>query len=388
MVHLPRFRSLSAGPTPCARILFVTLVSVLILPGCNSLPSASLPPPTSPRAARASISIPDETFSLLGYKRTWTGFAEVGRNTGIRFLETYDDLIIIQDNASTVTALDAVTGARRWRNPIGTSLSKFVGIVRFRGRVAVCGETEVFLLDQATGQTLERQPYAKVVGAAPLQIDSRLVFGTGLGRVFSHSLGSGLTLWENSVQGAIETAGIRVGVAVAFVSITGNIVFIEPATNSLLGLGHIYAGTSVPLASSNRLLFIASLDQSLYAFSPAGRLPIWRVRTEAPLADAPVHHAGVVYCTIPGRGMTAFDAQTGDELWVAPDVGGTVIGMRSGRPIVWDGTVVTLLNSDDGSVYASVELPGVSRLVMDGFTDGTLFAASDMGLVIRLVPNF
>ena len=68
-------------------------------------------------------------------------------------------------------------------------------------------------------------------------------------------------------------------------------------------------------------------------------------------------------------------------------MGGTVIGMRSGRPIVWDGSVVTLLNNDDGSVYASVELPGVSRLVMDGFTDGTLYAASDMGLVIRLVPN-
>ena len=384
MVHLPRFRSLSAGGAPCARIFFGTLASALILSGCNSLPSSS---PTSPRAARASISIPDETFSRLGYKRTWTGFAEVGRNTGIRFLETYDDLIIIQDNASTVTALDAQTGASRWRNMIARPMSKFVGIVRFRGRIVVCGETEVFLLDPATGQTLERQPYAKAVGAAPLQIDSRLVFGTGLGRVFAHSLGSGLTLWENSVQGAIETAGIRVGRAVAFVSITGNIVFIEPATNSLLGFGHIYAGTSVPLASSNRLLFIASLDQSLYAFSPASRLPIWRVRTEAPLADAPVHHAGVVYCTIPGRGMTAFVAETGDELWVAPDVGGTVIGMRSGRPVVWDGAVVTLLNSDDGSVYASVELPGVSRLVMDGFTDGTLFAASDMGLVIRLVPN-
>ena len=384
MVHLPRFRSLSAGGAPCARIFFGTLASALILSGCNSLPSSS---PTSPRAARASISIPDETFSRLGYKRTWTGFAEVSRNTGIRFLETYDDLIIIQDNASTVTALDAQTGATRWRNMIARPMSKFVGIVRFRGRIVVCGETEVFLLDPATGQTLERQPYAKAVGAAPLQIDSRLVFGTGLGRVFAHSLGSGLTLWENSVQGAIETAGIRVGRAVAFVSITGNIVFIEPATNSLLGFGHIYAGTSVPLASSNRLLFIASLDQSLYAFSPASRLPIWRVRTEAPLADAPVHHAGVVYCTIPGRGMTAFDAENGDALWVAPDVVGTVIGMRSGRPIVWDGSVVTLLNNDDGSVYASVELPGVSRLVMDGFTDGTLFAASDMGLVIRLVPN-
>lgn len=388
MVHLPRFRSPSAGRTTRAPIFFIALASALILSGCNSLPSASAPPPTSPKAARASISIPDETFSRLGYKRTWTGFAEVGRNTGIRFLETYDDLIIILDNASTVTALEAQTGARRWRNPIGTRLSKFVGIVRFQGRVAVCSETEVFLLDPATGQTLERQPYAKVVGAAPLQIDSRLVFGTGLGRVFAHSLGSGLTLWENSVQGAIETAGIRVGGAVAFVSITGNIVFIEPTTNSLLGLGHIYAGSSVPLASSNRLLFIASDDQSLYAFSPAGRLPIWRVRTEAPLVDAPVHHAGVVYCTIPGRGMTAFVAETGDELWVAPDVGGTVIGMRAGRPVVWDSAVVTLLNNDDGSVHASVELPGVSRLVMDGFTDGTLYAASDMGLVIRLVPNF
>lgn len=387
MVHTRRFRSLSFRSLSMAVCALAVPVGALLLGGCGGGSNSLHPRPINPDVTRASITLSDEVYAALGYRRSWTGFAEVGKRAGVLFFRTDDDLIIIQDGASTITALDVSTGARRWRTTISSGLSKFVGMARFGSIIVVCSESGAYFIDSATGTTVERQAFKRVVSTPPLQIGSALLFGTGIGRVFSHDLASGLSRWENSVGGTIESAGIAVGGSVAFVSTTGNISFLDPTSNSLRGTGGIYSGTNLPLAASNRLLFIASQDQSLYAFSPAGRLPIWRVRTEAPLADAPVHHAGVVYCTIPGRGMTAFDAETGNELWVAPDVGGTVIGMRSGRPIVWDGSVVTLLNNDDGSVYASEELPGVSRLVMDGFTDGTLFAASDMGLVIRLVPN-
>ena len=387
MVHTRRFRSLSFRSLSMAVCALAVPAGALLLGGCGGGSNSLHPRPINPDVTRASITLSDEVYAALGYRRSWTGFAEVGKRAGVLFFRTDDDLIIIQDGASTITALDVSTGARRWRTTISSGLSKFVGMARFGSIIVVCSESGAYFIDSATGTTVERQAFKRVVSTPPLQIGSALLFGTGIGRVFSHDLASGLSRWENSVGGTIESAGIAVGGSVAFVSTTGNISFLDPTSNSLRGTGGIYSGTNLPLAASNRLLFIASQDQSLYAFSPASQLPIWQVRTEAPLADAPVYHAGVVYCTIAKSGLTAFDAETGDRNWTALGVTGEVIGTRAGRLLVWNGSIVTVLDPADGSVFSELKLTGVDHLVMDEFSDGNLYATSDEGLVIRLVPN-
>lgn len=387
MVHTRRFRSPSFRSLTGTACTLAAPLAALLLNGCAGLPDSSRPSQINPAITRASITLSDDVYASMGYRRSWTGFAEVGKRAGVAFFRADDELVIIQDGASTITALDVSTGARRWRNTLATPLSKFVGIVRFGKLIVVCGEGGAYFIDPATGSTVDRQTFKRVVSTPPLQVGSSLLFGTGTGRVFSHDLASGLPRWENTVGGAIESAGIVVGGSVAFVSTTGNISFLDPASNSLRGTGGIYSGTNLPLAASNRLLFIASQDQSLYAFSPTSQLPIWQVRTEAPLTHAPIYHAGVVYCTIAKRGLTAFDARTGDENWAAPGVTGKVIGTRAGRLIVWNGSVVTVLDAADGSVFTELELTGVDHLVMDEFSDGNLYATSDEGLVIRLVPN-
>ena len=85
--------------------------------------------------------------------------------------------------------------------------------------------------------------------------------------------------------------------------------------------------------------------------------------------------------------MTAFDADSGQERWAAPDITGQVIGIRGSRLLVWDGSVLSALDPDDGSVLVQHQLPGVSRLALSDFANGDLFAVSDEGLVIRLVPG-
>jgi outer membrane protein assembly factor BamB len=392
MVHTRRFAFLSTplltGAAHAARRagLLAVPAAALLLGGCSGLSGGSMPNATSPKVARASIKLTDDVYAELGYRRAWTGFAEVGKRAGVDFFRADSDLVLVQDGASTITALDAATGARRWRSTLATPLSKFVGIVRHGNDIVVCGEGGTYIIDPATGKTVDRQPFKRVVSTPPLQIGSTLLFGTGVGRVFAHDLVSGLAQWENTVGGSVESAGIAVGGSVAFVSKTGNLSFLDPTSNSLRGLGGMYSGTNLPLAASDRLVFVASQDQSIYAFSPNSQLPIWQVRTEAPLANAPVYHAGVVYCTIAKKGMTALDARTGAVNWSAAEVSGAVIGTRAGRLLVWNGSVATVLDPADGSVYFQQELTGVDHLAVDAFTDGNLYAISDEGLVIRLVP--
>ncbi len=409
MVHTRRFAFLSTRPLsvaapaddrcdPCrdpgrgARplctrplgALVVASMAALLLGGCSM--SGSGPDATSPTKARASIALTDDVYAQLGYRRSWTGFAEVTRRGGVAFFRADPDLVLVQDDASTLTALDTATGARRWRSQLATPLTKFVGVVRHGSDIVVCGEGGTYIIDPATGKTVERQQFKRVVSTPPLQVGSMLLFGTGVGRVFAHDLVSGLARWENTVGGQIESAGVAVGGAVAFVSMTGHLSFLDPASNALRGLGGMYSGTNLPLAASDRLVFVASRDQSLYAFSPNSQLPIWQVRTQAPLAEAPVYHAGVVYCTIAEKGLTAFDAATGAQNWSVPSVTGEVVGTRSGQLIVWNGSVATVLDRADGSILFQQQLTGVDHLVMDTFVDGNLYMVSDEGLVIRLIP--
>ena len=127
MVHTRRFRSLSFRSLSMAVCALAVPAGALLLGGCGGGSNSLHPRPINPDVTRASITLSDEVYAALGYRRSWTGFAEVGKRAGVLFFRTDDDLIIIQDGASTITALDVSTGARRWRTTISSGLSKFVG---------------------------------------------------------------------------------------------------------------------------------------------------------------------------------------------------------------------------------------------------------------------
>jgi len=360
----------------------------LVAWGCESLPSADPPRLVGPDRARESIQVSDDDYAKLGLRREWTGYATVGRGAGVRYVKAYPDALLIQDGAANLSLMETTSGEVRWRNTLTTPLTRFVGLTRVGDRVVSCGEAEAFLVDQTTGQTLDRQRLELVASTPPVTAGSALIFGTGAGRVMSHSTSAGITLWQNATDGSISAPPSVVGGAIGFVSRDGNILFVDAGSGSRVGAGRIGGGTDVATASSNRLMFVASRDQSLYAFSPLDYRPIWRKRTPAALRFAPVHHAGVVYCHIAGQGLTAFDAETGDELWSAPGVEGEVVSIYQERLIAWDGTTATSLEVGSGSVIQSIEMPGVARLASMTLTDPALYAVSDLGLVIRLVPRF
>jgi outer membrane protein assembly factor BamB len=139
------------------------------------------------------------------------------------------------------------------------------------------------------------------------------------------------------------------------------------------------------------MMFVASLDHSLYAFSPASPTPVWRHRTDTPLRHEPAYHNGVVYCAVDGTGLVAFDARgfngNAKELWTSPGVIGTVVGMRKGRLLVWTGTEGILIDPADGSIVDRATLSKVNMLKTDAFVDGNLYAVSEDGVVVKLLPK-
>jgi outer membrane protein assembly factor BamB len=163
---------------------------------------------------------------------------------------------------------------------------------------------------------------------------------------------------------------------------------VDGATGSLIGRNRIYRGVSTrPVADPEQgIVFIASLDQSLYAFSAEGGGLLWKYGTAGALREQPTFHNGRLYCGIPGQGLVAFEGSTGAIVWTARGVHGEVIGTSKGRLIVWDGSRATLLDAQRGDVIDRAALEGVRSIVPDRFDDGNLYIASDSGIVAKFRP--
>ena len=180
---------------------------------------------------------------------------------------------------------------------------------------------------------------------------------------------------------------VQVGSSVGVVSQGGEVVLLNPRQGTANGRGRIYGGLANAPVAGGSTLYIAGLDQSVWAFDETGREPKWRVRLEDPIREQPRYHDGRLYVVLPKEGLTCFDGGTGKRIWTTKGVAGSAVAMRSGRLIVWDGTVVSVIDAGRGDVIERLALPGVDWLISEDFGDGNLYAVSLRGEVSKYSPK-
>ncbi len=369
----------------------LALLVAVVASGCSGTPNPARGRPPSPERRRDAFPIVHEDYAKLGYQLTWVGYPALSGRSPIIYFEPYDDCVVVQEAGSRVTVLETSTGQYRGSNQLSGRLTKFVGMTRAGNRLYVCSEADVYILDIATAGLVGRQTFEHIVATRPMLLGDRLIFGTGGGQVMSHLLSSasgGIKEWGFLVTGAIEHDPVYIGGALGAVSQGGDVVFLDASSGGLLGRNRIYDGLATNPVADEQTMYVAGLDQSLYAFNPLGGSILWRHRTGTPLREQPVLHDGRLYCSIPGAGFTALDPRTGDVVWTAPGVNGAVIGVRHGRLLVWNGTEAALLDPATGDVFDRVKLPGVRILRLDRFENGNLYAVSNSGVVAKFIARF
>ncbi len=379
------FSSLVRSNSP--RSLGYALLAAGLLAGCSSTQTRYVPP-----LERAQAFEPQrDAYSNLGYRHEWTGFPTMTTGGQIEFFDILGDVLVVQETSSTVSVLEAGSGSLRWFDQVASPLTKFVGNLRDDKRLLCTSESEVYFFDLETGNITEKQALDKVVNTRPAIVGDRLVVGTSVGEVFGQLKTGGFRVWGNTVNGALQNNPVRMGDLLGFVSSTGEIIILDGVTGRASMRTRIYSGTQVEPVASDSLMFVASTDHSLYAFSPSRPEPVWRLRTDSPLRHQPTYHDGRVYCAIDGTGMVAFDARgaNGDavKLWTAGNVLGSVIAVRNNRLVVWDGSNAILLDPNDGSVIERVALKNVAIARADQFVDGNLYLVSHDGVVVKLLPK-
>jgi len=370
-------------------LLAAAAVGATVLAGCSTGVSSPQRGATrSVQARAAQVEIDFEEYATLGYNFAWRGYPVVNQNARVRHFDVFDDIVIVQDSVNTMTALEASSGRNRWSNTLGQPLSRFVGNVRVDDRILSSSDNELFILDVATGEALERQTLQIVVNTPPVVSEGIAIYGTPRGEVLGHSLYTSYKAWGYLLSGAIQAPPTLVGELAGVVSEAGDVIIIDPRSGSSTMRARVFDGLSNRPVASQDALFVASRDQSIYAFGARSEM-LWRKRTEYPLVDQPAYHDGRLYQTIPNIGFMALDAVTGEEVWTAAGVRGRAVGLRKDRLLVWndDTDTMTLLDPQAGDVIETVQLPGLSEIEMTRFEDGDLYTVTPSGVVAKFTPR-
>jgi len=365
--------------------LSVLLTVVLLAAGCGG---KSLGPDESISAEErlAAFHIIHENFAKIGYRLDWIGFPYVDKGEGILFISPYDDIVATIEGASTVSALDADTGQSRWQIGVANRLTRFVGISRAGKNLIVASDTELYLIDIDTGNISDRQPLEQLGNTEPIVMGELVLYGSMGGQITGHLHEVGLRLWGNQLEGSIKYPAVLIGDVAGIASGGGEVLFVD-RTGSQTGRNKMHDGPGAPPTAGEGLYFVASLDQSLYAFDPSGAGMVWRYRTSNPLTDPPQYHDGVLYCATVEDGLTAFRAASGTKIWTSPDVHGKVVSKRGNELLIWDGTRATTVDIATGDVIERVVIERAESLWTDRFEDGNLYVVSKKGAVGKFNPR-
>ena len=326
----------------------------------------------------------------IGYMLQWQGFPRITSRKGVQFFDVLGDTLVVQDFNQNVTVIETDTGRNRWAVLAGDRLKNFIGNVRADDHLLISDDTQVQIYDIKTGQITARQHLSVLSNTRPIVVDALAIYGGTTGEVLAHNLAIGFKAWGYQLAGSIRaTPVLLAGKDVGVVSQGGDVIILDAERGASRGRrGKIFGGLANNPVGDDRAMYVASLDQSVYAFSRSDGQRLWRYRTESPITAQPTIHDGVLYVFVEREGLLAIDARTGSLRWANPDLKGTVMAMRKGNLLLWDGAVFTSVDPERGEPLDTIPFPDVKMLTFDTFVDGNLYTISRKGVVQKFAPSF
>jgi len=369
-------------------------VLALIASGCAN--SGEIGPPISPRSQEASANFDSAEVRTIGYSRGWRAYPIVTRRQTVEIVKAYDDVVLVLEGGSMLTCIDAIDGSNRWNLQLDTPVTPFLGVEREGNLVFANSSSELYVIDVLSGELRARQTLPLVVTTGAVRHNGQLIFGCADGQVFSYLPTRQVKLWGNQLNHPIEMDATIVDGIAAFVSMGGDVLFLDPARGVVVeraGNGArfnaLFDGPGGKPAAAPGMLLVPSLDQSLWAFTPASSRSLWRVPTQGPITSNPGVYEDHAFIDLPELGFSAINIGTGEVQWSMADIGGELVAVRDGLLVVFDAEdeVITQIDPRTGDVFGSVSVEGVSRVETASMVDAPIYLITEAGLVARFNPD-
>ena len=332
----------------------------------------------------------------LGYRIDWQRRTLTTQNSGIKNITVQGDSVFVMDGRNFLSRLRKDDGEQLWRVPVADALDEIHGITFMpeMERVFVTSGGDVLVLDSDTGSQVAKQRLGQIANTEPTIFGQFFVFGARNGQVCWHSYQVGHQWRGYQVSQSIQLAPVVVDSAVIVIGSDGRIMVLDARSASQIWSKKLLDIVTAPPAAGPQQVYVAGQDQHLWAFDLNTGRNTWRYLTEDPLSEGPTLLGDQVYQQIPSEGLVCFEAMPLDEpdgvvVWRAPQVRGNVVGRSGSNLLVWDQHQrrLELVSINQGAAALSLDLPGINFLITSMQKGADLFAASNDGRVVRLVPR-
>lgn len=396
-----RNRRISLGTGRLA--MFALAAALLLAQGCKTDDAGTTTTRTTTRTTpvgdEAPIIAQVEKTHVIGpnaareidYRMAWQHL-DAGRDAKLFVVER--DSVFVLDSRNYLSRIRIADGNRLWRMQIAEPIELMLGINFTGERVYVTTGGAVLALDAGTGSQIDKQPLRHIANTQPTVFGEFLIYGSRSGLIVWHSGQIGYQWRGYKIAHAVEVPPLVAHHYVVAVG-TGGEIFVLNATDARqLWSKKLLAPVVAQPAVSEGSVFVAGTDQYLSAYDLGNGRRLWWVLTDSQLTDSPTVIGDRVYQRIPRHGLFCYAAHPPDApaeqlIWKSPEVDGNVIHQRRSELFVWnkDAKRLTLADANRGSAIKTLNLPAVRQLALGGEKNDEIFAISDDGRVVRLVPR-
>ncbi len=255
-----------------------------------------------------------------------------------------DGVVYVGSNDHYLYALDAATGAQRWRYATQGSVTSSPRIAD--GTVYVGGQDgSLHAVDARTGERRWTTDTGGPVHSSPALAGGLVVVGSRSNTLLACDVRSGAVVWK-FVRGDWFNSSPTIVDGLVYVGCRDHNVY---AVDAATGTQKWQYTTSSTIDSSPRVVgtsvFIGGDDHKIRSLGAQNGAWIWDFTAQQGIVSSPTIADGVLYVGSDDGSLYALEADTGRPRWTYPTAG----GIRS-TPLVVDGLVV--VGSHDRFLHA------------------------------------
>lgn len=290
-----------------------------------------------------------------------------------------------------VVCLDRLTGSLLWSSDPGGSITQEIAVAEKVAYVATRKEPDATgslrALDKETGLTLWWKEYREHL-TGPIHVEQgRLFAGTSAGALCAFAADSGETIWKAPTQDVVRGRVLVKGSAVFFGSDDGALRGVEADSGREFWRFQSGARIRGKPVSDGETIYFGSGDGYFYAVDLKTAKAKWKSRAGAAIEASPALVEDKLIVASFDNFVYGLSRLSGDRIWK------TRLGDRiTAQPIVEGrsmivaplrGDQLVVLSISDGRRIGRYDLDEGDEIVAAPvFYDGTLFIATDKGLVV------
>jgi len=360
--------------------LVALLATAWLLNGCTTEAA-----PTANTPVTSILTARDSGLNVKWQKQV--GMA-VSRHEKVEGIWRVADMVYVATSEHQIHAIDARQGTLSWTSDLGTyGYEIFRPVELGNGAILIASQSQLFVLNKKSGEIINQAALTFAATTDPVVADQTLVLGSSGDKMYGLYLDFlGRIKWSHwSRDDAFNSSpALSFGKQVMVASKLGFIWSLNAADGEAVWARRRVGGeVTAPLAVDPKAVYVAALDNKVYAFDALKGDHLWDTYLEGKLDQAPLTPGGSVYVVGSGKGLYSLTVDKGEIKWFVPGVK-RVLARAPDRLLALDEqSNLLVIASDTGTVDKTLPMPGVSRWAFNTI-DGTAYGVTPDGRVVAM----